>query len=421
MKTLFWLLGVSAVAVALALLMGYNVAMVSVFWPPHRIDLSFNLALVSLLALFVLVHLALKALGALRQLPTQARRWRQQQLERAVVTALLDAVVQLLAGRFSRAQVQGRQALEHLSSSACRDWPRRSEWTALSHLLLAEAAHGLRETDRRNTHVQAVTAHAAQVDVAREGAVMRALRWSMEDRDLEAARRWWSELPQGAARRIHALRLKLRLARLEQQPTEAFETARLLAKHGAFSRVVARSLVRSLAQEAVLASEDLTQLQAVWRTLSAAEKDMPEILLAVAGRAMAMAQQGGQSTVEASAAAWQWLAPLWPAFRSLATEEQHQLVAVAEACVPHVDIALSTVEQAQRQWPDSAALLYLTGQVCVQRRLWGKAHQNLQMALPGLQSIELKRRAWVSIARLAQERGDTAAAAHAWEQAATLT
>jgi HemY protein len=84
-------------------------------------------------------------------------------------------------------------------------------------------------------------------------------------------------------------------------------------------------------------------------------------------------------------------------------------------------MALSTVEQAQRQWPDSAALLYLTGQVCVQRRLWGKAHQNLQMALPGLQSIELKRRAWVSIARLAQERGDTAAAAHAWEQAATLT
>ena len=82
MKTLFWFLGVAAVAVALALLMGYNVATVSVFWPPHRIDLSFNLALVLLLTLFVLVHLALKALGALRQLPYQARRWRQQQLER---------------------------------------------------------------------------------------------------------------------------------------------------------------------------------------------------------------------------------------------------------------------------------------------------------------------------------------------------
>lgn len=420
MKTLFWFLGVAAVAVALALLMGYNVATVSVFWPPHRIDLSFNLALVLLLTLFVLVHLALKALGALRQLPYQARRWRQQQLERAVVTALLDAVVQLLAGRFSRAQVQGRLALEHLSSLACHDWPRRTEWTALSHLLLAEAAHGLRETERRNTHVQAVTAHAAQLDVAREGAVMRALRWSMEDRDLDAARRWWGELPQGAARRIHALRLKLRLARLERQPTEALETARLLAKHGAFSRVVARSLVRTLAEEAVHAAEDLTQLQTVCQALSAAEKEMPEIALAVASRAMAVAHRGIHDPTEASAVAWQWLAPLWPAFRGLATEEQHQLVSVAEACLPHIDAALATVEQAQRQWPDSAALMYLAGQVCVQRRLWGKAQQNLHMALPGLQSIELKRRAWVSLARLAQERGDTQAAAQAWEQAATL-
>jgi HemY protein len=417
MKTLFWLLGVSAVAVLLALLMGYNVATVSVFWPPHRVDLSLNLALIGLLALFVLTHVALKAIGALRQLPTQARRWRQQQLERVVVTALLDAVTQLLAGRFSRAQVQGSQALEHLSSAACRDWPQRAEWTALSHLLLAEAAHGLRETDSRNTHVQLLIDSAATPDAAREGAVMRALRWAMEDRDLDAAQRWWQQLPQGAARRIHALRLKLRLARLQQQPVEALDTARLLAKHGAFSRVVARSLVRSLAQDAVQAAEDLSQLQSVWKNLSPAEQAMPEIVLAVAGRAIGLVPAGP----EAAVAAWQWLAPLWPQFRSLDSVEQHHMITTAEACLPQVDGVLALVEQAQRQWPDDAGLLYLTGQACMQHRLWGKATQALQLALPGLVHADLKRRAWVSLARMAQERGDDPAAAQAWQQAATLT
>lgn len=419
MKALFWFLGVSAVAVALALLMGYNGATVSVFWPPHRIDVSFNLALVCLLALFVLGHGALRGLGLLRQLPAQARRWRQQQLERAVVQALLDAVAQVLAGRFARAQTQGRLALEHLASSACRDWPQRAAWTALGHLLLAEAAHGLRETERRHSHLQAIVDNTSSNDVIREGALMRALRWSMEDRDLSAARRWWAELPQGAARRIHALRLKLRLSRLEQQPVEALETARLLAKHGAFSRVVARSLVRSLAQEAIAAASDLTQLRAVWQALSVSERDMPELALSVAQRATALSASSGDVAALAQAA-WQWLAPMWSQFAALDIHEQQVMALTAERCLPHVDGSLALVEQAQRQWPDNASLLYLSGQACMQRGLWGKAAQALQLALPGLQSPDMRRRAWLSLAQLAQDRDDEAAALHAWRQAATV-
>lgn len=418
MKALFGLLGVSAVAVAVALLMGYNGATVSLFWPPHRLDLSLNLALVLLAVLFLLLHLALKALALLRQLPAQARRWRQQQLERAVVQALLDAVAQLLAGRFARAQTQGRQALEHLDSAACRDWSQRASWVALGHLLLAEAAHGLRETDRRHTHLQAIVDSTPVNDVLREGALMRALRWAIEDRDLVSARRWWSELPQGAARRIHALRLKLRLARLEQQPVEALETARLLAKHGAFSRLVARSLVRSLAQEAIAAASDLTQLRAVWQALSAPERDMPELALAVAQRATSLPPSVCDEAAAAQAA-WQWLEPMWSQFATLDAHEQQQMALTAERCLPHVEGSLALVEQVQRQWPDNASLRYLSGQACMQRGLWGKASQALQLALPGLlQAPEMQRRAWLSLAQLAQDRGDPAAAAHAWHQAA---
>ena len=415
MKTLFWTLGLCAVAVALALLMGYNMGTVTLFWPPHRLDMSVNLVLVLTLVLFGLMHASLRAIAALRQLPGQARRWRQQQLERTVVASLLDAVVQLLAGRYARAQHQARQALDHLGSQACRDWSQRQAWSALCHLLLAEAAHGLRETERRNTHLDALTGMTRATDVVREGAFMRAMRWSMEDRDLESAQRWWNALPQGAARRIHALRLKLRLSRLDGKPAEALDTARLLAKHGAFSPRVARSLIRSLAQESVLSASDLSQLQAVWQAWAPSERDMPELVLAVSSRAVDFATEQG------SIQAWQWLLPLWPQFASLDVAEQEQLVLTAEAALPHLDGAgLALIEQNQRQYPDSSYLLYLAGQACMQRGLWGKASQFLTLAKPGLHGALLKRRCWIALARLAQERGDTQAALQAWQQAATV-
>ena len=76
MRAALWLVGLFAAAVALALFAGDNEGTVTVFWPPHRVDLSVNLALLLLVGLFVLLHLALRALSAVFELPRQARRWR---------------------------------------------------------------------------------------------------------------------------------------------------------------------------------------------------------------------------------------------------------------------------------------------------------------------------------------------------------
>jgi hypothetical protein len=75
MRNVFWFLGLAALAVALALLVGNNAATFTLFWPPHRFDVSFNFALFALIAAFVLLHLALRALAALRELPRRAQRW----------------------------------------------------------------------------------------------------------------------------------------------------------------------------------------------------------------------------------------------------------------------------------------------------------------------------------------------------------
>src|SRR3954464_14746969 len=103
MRATLWLLVLFAVAVAGALFAGNNQGTVTLFWPPHRIDMSLNLVLLLLVGIFVLLHLALGALSALFDLPRQALRWRALQKERAMHGAILDAISHLIAGRFIRA------------------------------------------------------------------------------------------------------------------------------------------------------------------------------------------------------------------------------------------------------------------------------------------------------------------------------
>jgi HemY protein len=91
MRAALWLVALFGVAVAVALFAGNNQGVITVFWPPYRVDLSLNLVVLLLLAAFVLGYGALRALAALFDLPRQAKRWRVQQKERAMHAALMDA------------------------------------------------------------------------------------------------------------------------------------------------------------------------------------------------------------------------------------------------------------------------------------------------------------------------------------------
>ncbi|MDQ7743274.1 heme biosynthesis HemY N-terminal domain-containing protein [Hydrogenophaga pseudoflava] len=425
MRNVFWLLGLAALAVALALLTGHNQAMVSLFWPPYRFDVSFNFVLFCLVAGFVLLYLALRALSLFRELPRQAQRWRSQQMERAAVGAVMDALSNQIAGRFVRAQAAGLSALEQLNSHPAAQWPRRGQLQLLAHLLVAEAAQSLQNRGTRDEHLQAALHPklAKESVEAREGALMRAVRWAVEDRDLQAARSHLDELPQGASRRIQTLRLKLRVARLGGATAEALETARLLAKHRAFSPEASRSIVRGLALDALREAHDLAQLQSVWSRLDMSEQTMPELILAAVERAhrlVAMAPEEDMA-VQAHGLTAGWLEPVWQGFAALDERLQHQLTLALEPGLMRLDATgLARLEQSQRQWPNNAYLQYLTGQACRQRQLWGKAAQLLGQASHSLREPGLLRRTWCALALLAEERQDQVAAQAAWKRAALL-
>jgi HemY protein len=145
MRAILWFLALFGVAVALALFAGNNQGSISVFWPPWRLDLSVNLVLLLLLGSFVALHVALRAMAALLDLPGKARDWRMQQKERAMHAALLDALSHLLAGRYVRARKAAQQALSHERGLQAlgASLPQAAQLRSLAHVLAAEGAQSL--------------------------------------------------------------------------------------------------------------------------------------------------------------------------------------------------------------------------------------------------------------------------------------
>ncbi|AEG93968.1 heme biosynthesis HemY N-terminal domain-containing protein [Ramlibacter tataouinensis] len=415
MRAALWLLALFGVAVAIALFAGNNQGTVTLFWPPHRLDLSLNLVVLGLLAVFVFLHAALRALAALFDLPRQALRWRAQQKERAMHASLVDAIAQLLSGRFIRARKSAEAALvQEASLRASGEAPAHAgRLRALAHLLAAESGQALQDRTARDQHLKLALEHAnGGVPDLHEGTLLRAARWALDDREPDAAIGWLRGLSQGAARRMLTLRLKLKAARLARHTGEALDTARLLAKHRAFSPSAAQSIVRGLATELLNGAHDVTQLQRAWASLEPAERQMPELAIHAAQRLAALGGDAAQVR--------EWLLPVWERQASLSDSLKVKLVRALEGGLDSLDAPwLARIEAAHRANPRDASLQYLAGMACLKRQLWGKAQQLLMQAALGLQDVRLHRSAWRALAELAEERGDGVTAGQAWKRAAS--
>ena len=422
MRATLWLVALFGVAVAVALFAGNNQSTVTVFWPPYRVDLSLNMVLLLLFGAFAVLHAALRALAAMLDLPNQASRWRTQQKERAMHTALLDAMAHLLAGRFVRSGKAADLALaqEAALEGSGEKLAQGVQVRALAHLVAAESAQALQNRPRRDEHLALALKTTAQVastqaQEIREGTQLRAARWALEDRDANGALERLEDMPQGAARRTLALRIRLKATRQARKTREALETARLLGKHRAFSPDAAQSIVRSLATEWVGSAHDTVQLLQVWNSLEPAERAMPELAISAAQRLAALG--GDPSQVRG------WLLPVWERMLaqpdSLPDNQQLKLVQTLESALDGVDADwLARIESAQQANPRDARLQYLAGMACLKRQLWGKAQQLLTQATQQLSDPQLRASAWRHLAELAEQRGDDTAAASAWKQAA---
>lgn len=422
MRFALTLLALFAIAVAVTLVAGNNQGTVTLFWPPYRVDLSVNLVLAVLAGMFVTLHLALRALSLLFGMPGEARRWRIQHRERTMFVALLDSLSHLAAGRFIRARKSAEMVL--LQEGALHRGGEKPAYgdqlRALTHLLVAESAHSLQNRQDREVHFQLALSQSekAAAQEAMEGVKLRAARWAMEERDPVASLRWLDELPQGASRRTVALRLRLKAARLDGQTASALETARLLAKHRAFSVSAGESIVRGLTLEMLNGAHDAVQLQKFWDNLETTDRTHPDIALAAAKKLLSLGGEVGLSR--------NWLVPVWDQMlqksAGLTESQRVKLIEALQQGYALVDGApdaawLTRIETAQMRNPGDAKLQYLAGITCMSLNLWGKAQQLLAQSVSQLLGSSLEQTAWLELANLAEQRGDADAANQAYKKA----
>ncbi|NBX56625.1 MAG: heme biosynthesis protein HemY, partial [Betaproteobacteria bacterium] len=377
---------------------------------------------------FALLYAAMRSVFSVLELPAMARRWRAQQRERVAQTALLQALVWWMTGRFTRSrkaallalgQVEGLLSLAPPDNQASLGLMR-----SLLHLLAAESAHALRDHAAREHHFQLVLAHGDDAKVGQKGelrdaAFLNAVRWALHDRDTTTAQQYLNLLPQGTARRTLALRLRLKADRLGQHHLPALDTARLLAKHGAFSSTAANSLVRGLAMACLDDCRDSSQLQSTWQLLLSDERNQVDLATHAAQRLL---QLEGDPAL-----ALKWLLPVWQELTQMpetgSALQRQRLVQVVSAALHAMTPDsewLARVEQARLANPRSMEWQYLSGMVCLRHGLWGKAQQMLEQVAPRLASPELQRQAWRALAELAEQKGDTAQTLACWKLSAKV-
>lgn len=426
MRVALWFMTLFALAVGGAWLVGHNIGTVTFYWPPYRVDVSLNLVLLGLVAAFFVLAWLQRAVLTLLALPRQAKQWRLQQKERAAHGALLDAFTHFFAGRYVRSRRAAQLAIDKEAAYHNDEDARLSHASALrtlAHLTAAESAHALQDQGARDQHfaeAQLAVSQAAPAlrQALQEGVDLRAARWALNDRDAAGSLQLLEAMPSALARRVVALRMRLKAARLSGQPDKALDTALLLVKHRAFSADVAGSLVRGLVQDWLQRVHEPQAVANIWRKLGSADRQRPELVMACADRWLAL---GGDATM-----ARQWLETVWFAWaqhpmRDLPAQSAQLALSLERALTvgPAAETRdwLAKLEMAQREQPRHAVLQYLVGVLCLHHQLWGKAQTHLQTAVAQLPA-PLKARAWQRLAEMAEHRDDQATATAAWKAAA---
>lgn len=414
MRNVIWLVLLFAVAVVAATALGKNDALVTFYWDPWRADLSLNLFLCLLLGTCVLLVLAIQGVSALIGLPQRAREWRVARRDRSAQASLREALAQYFGGRYTRSQKAAQRALTIQADTP--ELAQDNEFTVLGHLLAAGSAHRLQDRAARDEELRRALELSRTSPAARsaeEGAQLLAAEWALDDRDAARAMELLGELPQGVARRTHALRLKLQATRLGRLPQDALKTARLLAKHQGFSKIAAQGLLRSLAFESLDTAHDIDQLRRVWLAFDPMDRRDAY----VAARAAAHASDFG-----AFEEARGWLRPFWDRLAELGSDERSAvalaLVSATQGVGPEW---LPRLENAAQAYAREGAIALAFGSALAERQLWGKARRLLEQAAgDAALALVARRKAWLSLAQLAQQEGDETRAAQAFEAAARL-
>ncbi|WP_179401640.1 heme biosynthesis protein HemY [Burkholderia guangdongensis] len=381
LRGIIWLAILFAIAAALATVGHFDAGHVMLIYPPYRIDLSLNLFVLGVVVLFIAVYALARIVRNIWRMPQRVAAYRARARNEKAQASLRDAIANLYAGRFSRAEKAARDALAIGANEGA------------ASLVAATAAHRMHEFTRRDEWLAKVGAPEWQDARLLAAADMRA-----DARDADGALAALAEMQTSGGKRIHAQQVALRAQQQLKNWAEVLKLAKTLEKREALHPAAAVRL-RQQAAENLLRERrhDPDALLELWQSLSAAERQSPRLADLAAELLVSLERRPQARRIVEDALAQHWDARLLRRYPDTAGADALPLIQKAESW--------------KSDHPEDADLLFALGRLCQQQQLWGKAQSFLESALKLADDEALKVRTHRALARLFEHLGETDKAA----------
>ena len=347
-----WLFLAFAGAVVLALVLRSNHGNIAILWPPYRIELSSNMALVLTVLAFFVLHVVLLAIGKMLAMPQRIRNYRERRRLQRSSRALQAAVLALFEGRYDRA--------ERLAATAASTGGEGGDSMAAASLVAARSAHRLGAPERRDDWLR----QASKSNRDNAAALMVQAEFALDDQQPARALDAVDRMTPGGAQQPIALETALGAYQQAGQWDRVLDTVRQLSKRGRMSASEAASL-RLTAYRHLLAPRegDARSIRELWKSLRSEERKSSEL---AAPTVAALARAGAPDEARKIALA------VLDANYDDATVESYGGMAALPARQ-----RLEQLERWRTRYGDRPKLLEMLGRICASEKLWGKAEAYL--------------------------------------------
>ena len=384
MRWVFWILGLFALAVAVALALRFNDGYALFVWPPYRVELSLNFLALLLGAAFVAGYLLVRFIFGAVALPAKVREYRERRRRENSRVILLEAVRAYFEGRFGRAQKSAASVAES------------AETAAIGLVLAARAAHELRHYDERDAYLARVEALTPDEPAMR---IIAAADMLLDQRRFQEALLALKALPE---KHTAALRLELKAQQQAKNWEQALQLVDQLERRSVFDATQAAQL-RRYAHTENLKRKALDQraLDECWQKIPAEQKRDVKIAAAAAQCYLAMGGVAQAQQIIEQALAMEW---------------DSELVGLYAECDADTIRQIERAEQWLKSNRRDAVLLLTLGRLCARQELWGKAQNYLEASI----SVEPLHSAHLVLAQLHDRLGNADAARRHYRESLDL-
>ncbi|HYA19802.1 MAG TPA: heme biosynthesis HemY N-terminal domain-containing protein [Burkholderiales bacterium] len=379
MKLFIWMVAIFALAVALAVTIGYGNGYVLLVYSTYRVELSLKLAALLLLVGFLTAYLLIRVLVHAVRMPRRVRAYRARRRREKARSKFIEGLHMFFEGRYGTAEKAAAAAL------------KLGESPGLTSLLAARSAHELREFDQRDAYLSEAEKQAPEGRTARLMTQADLLLDQHRDHDALAVLGALNE--SDSIRPLAALRLELEAQQRVKNWEQALKLIAQLEKRGFFDGKQARNLRLYATQENLKQhAKDVGELQDCWRTIPAVERKLSGIAATAARCFIALGSSGtAQEIIE----------------QSLGEQWDSDLIYLYSECLGQN--TLKQIERAETRLfdhPNDPYLLLALGRLCAHQGLWGKAQSYLEASI----GVEPTVTAYRELAKLHEKIGQNDAA-----------